>query len=373
MIIFLVFIQLLISQEIEFKVRDNSLYELGYKQGLEVELDSVRFFNSSLGIDTTLKYSKIIDLTDILVTNSVNENKDEPFQINLTNDYLKINSNSIIKSIRVFDFLGREVINKNVNKNQLVENQTFDDRFYFIQITSENGNYNYKILKSNDNSSTSILLNNISWEVTLYKYAFKPKTLEYITLPTKIEEELIRKRIRIEYSFTADSVTYGHYYRAFNQKSSYDDFKDFKDNTVLYDTISLDGLYVYDYKFECNSYLLKREYNSFTKKLNRGRHIYYIDSLYKLTHIAFGFTDFPRMWENETELFELKLKTPLDINDLFNGNKTKISYYLVDEQAIWKYKYMWEFTYTINSYEIRGINKNENSSIHGPINITLID
>lgn len=270
MFLIILLFQLVNAQKVEFDIRDNSLYEYNNiskkNEAIKVDLDSVRFYNADLGIDTTLKYSKKIDIRDILILNSV-KNDIIPLEINLNNNSISIKSYENIKNITIYDVLGNEVLNSNVNSKEITLNHNFNNFLYFVQIRTDKNLYKTKVLKAQNTNliSKSIIMSENNWKITLYKFAFKPKTLEYPILPTKIEEELQRIKLQIDYNFNIDSIKESSEHRLRNSYVNDTVNTIFNKNTLLYDTISWGGIYV---EININNFYLEREYNSFVNVSN---------------------------------------------------------------------------------------------------------
>ena len=170
------------AQKMTLDVRD-------YFTEKPIILDSINIKNTILGIDTTVANPKIIDFTELFIINSVQSKR--YFDISLNNNQLAVKSNERIENIKMFDLLGREVINANVNNTNYQTNINSENNslFYFISIRTDKGLYNSKLINSTYENLqiANVMPISSNWKITLYKFGYYTETIEYPTLPTIIK------------------------------------------------------------------------------------------------------------------------------------------------------------------------------------------
>lgn len=166
------------AQKMTLDVRD-------YFTKKPIILDSINIKNTILGIDTTVANPKIIDFTELFIINSVQSKR--YFDISLNNNQLTVNSNERIENIKMFDLLGREVINANVNNTNYQTNINSENNslFYFISIRTDKGLYNSKLINSTYENLqiANVMPISSNWKITLYKFGYYTETIEDTVIP----------------------------------------------------------------------------------------------------------------------------------------------------------------------------------------------
>ena len=189
-------INIIISQEINLNIIDNSF-------GEKIEVDSIKLYNENLDIDTTLTYSDIIDLTALLVASSVEEKSN--ISISFINSALTINSKEIINKVEIYNLLGEKIETFFPNSYTFNSHLNSNSNLLFIQIITNNNKIINKLLNNKENLiSNENLINRYSpdnWYLTFYKKGFKTKTLVYKSIPNEIEVEFERQKIEFSSEF----------------------------------------------------------------------------------------------------------------------------------------------------------------------------
>ena len=194
------------AQKMTLDVRD-------YFTKRAITLDSINIKNEIIGIDTTITNPINIDLTNLLIANSVP--KEQFYNISFNNNQLEVISNENIENIQLVDLLGREVINAKVNNTSFranIENRN-NSLLYFISIKTKSGYYHSKMINSTYNNlqTAYILPNSTNWEFTLYKLGYISEKVELPNLPLTLKFELKRIPIIGKFKFTMYNLVYSHW------------------------------------------------------------------------------------------------------------------------------------------------------------------
>lgn len=195
-ILFTILFNLLNSQEIEFNIVDNAF-------GDKIELDSIKLYNENFNIDTTLIYSDILDLTDILVASSVKSENN--ISISFIDKNLNINSNEMLNKVEIYNLLGEKIESFFPNSYSFNTHLTSNSNLLLVQIITNKNKIISKLINNQENLiSNEFLINKYSpdnWYLTIYKKGFKTKTLEYQSIPNEIEIVFERQKIEFNSEF----------------------------------------------------------------------------------------------------------------------------------------------------------------------------
>lgn len=197
MLTIILIFNLLFSQEIDFNIRDKI-------NGEKIQLDSIKFYNQYLDIDTTMIYSDKIDLTDILIMNSIED--DEKFRVSLNNSQLKIHSEEIIDNVSIYNLLGVRIGYFEPNSKSFESTLYSNINIAFVQINSNKNRIVKKLINSYSNvfsyntPITKVISSN--WQLTYYKYGFTTTTMEYDELPKTLDYILERTIISLSSSIS---------------------------------------------------------------------------------------------------------------------------------------------------------------------------
>ena len=241
------------AQKMTLDVRD-SIYNR------KIDLDSIHIYNAETHTDVTIFNPGEIKYDDIVGLNSVIANSHS--NISLQNNQLTVKSNERIENIKMFDLLGREVINANVNNTNYQTNINSENNslFYFISIRTDKGLYNSKLINStyDDMQIANVMPTSSNWIFTLYKFGYNTENIEFVNFPDAINLKMKRIVIKMDVDFTI----YNLY------------FKYLKDIKYIGDAYhKYDYKYIYDYKYlndtnkyKFQIYLFQDKSLAYTKK-----------------------------------------------------------------------------------------------------------
>ncbi len=334
------------AQKMTLDVRD-------YFTEKPIILDSINIKNTILGIDTTVANPKIIDFTELFIINSVQSKR--YFDISLNNNQLVVSSNERIENIKMFDLLGREVINANVNNTNYQTNINSENNslFYFISIRTDKGLYNSKLINSTYENLqiANVMPTSSNWKITLYKFGYYTETIEYPTLPTIIKSSLKRIPILGKFKITMDNLVSYHSQtddEPWNdEKTNYSIPKfyiDFDFNLNIFSEEKKIELDNDDFQFyECGYSLMIADYISYIKPTKSASFpgsssllwltYWYYFIVNDSTHTASIFIGIEKMYEPDEQIhltYDIVcMKFNLDnfnLNDLYRGTNDLISY-----------------------------------------------
>ncbi len=224
------------AQKMTLDVRD-SIYNR------KIDLDSIHIYNAETHTDVTIFNPGEIKYDDIVGLNSVIANSHS--NISLQNNQLTVKSNERIENIKMFDLLGREVINANVNNTNYQTNINSENNslFYFISIRTDKGLYNSKLINStyDDMQIVNVMPTSSNWIFTLYKFGYNTENIEFVNFPDAINLKMKRIVIKMDVDFTIYNLYFENpkqeIYKYLNDTNKYK-FKIylFQDKSLAYTT-----------------------------------------------------------------------------------------------------------------------------------------
>ena len=334
------------AQKMTLDVRD-SIYNR------KIDLDSIHIYNAETHTDVTIFNPGEIKYDDIVGLNSVIANSHS--NISLQNNQLTVKSNERIENIKMFDLLGREVINANVNNTNYQTNINSENNslFYFISIRTDKGLYNSKLINSTYENLqiANVMPISSNWKITLYKFGYYTETIEYPTLPTIIKSSLKRIPILGKFKITMDNLVSYHSQtddEPWNdEKTNYSIPKfyiDFDFNLNIFSEEKKIELDNDDFQFyECGYSLMIADYISYIKPTKSASFpgsssllwltYWYYFIVNDSTHTASIFIGIEKMYEPDEQIhltYDIVcMKFNLDnfnLNDLYRGTNDLISY-----------------------------------------------
>ncbi len=240
----IIFYSNIFAQKIEFDIFD--IYN-----GQDIDLDSVFFYCHALKIDTIIPYSKVIDISDILEMNSVST--ENFIDIAISGNSLRINSKEQMRSVEVYDILGRTILNSNVNSNYVNKNFPTNNRSlcYFIKIETATKTIYKKLLNNykDEYMVMDVMPTRILWTIGLIKKNYMTKNLENISLPEKINTGLSKIIAVSQFDIKFINLLYFDDYNTNNKYFYKNDTVTYKFNIFYYDIINKDNNSIYPFSY----------------------------------------------------------------------------------------------------------------------------
>jgi len=110
----------------------------------EFDLSAYEGQNIRIGINYVSDDKFVLQMDEFKVegtlSNTQNEILNFEYYYNPSNDLLRLSSNEIIKNIQIYNVLGQNIIEKNINNNNYVLNlSNLSTSIYFVKAEGENG------------------------------------------------------------------------------------------------------------------------------------------------------------------------------------------------------------------------------------------
>ena len=356
------------AQKMTLDVRD-------YFTKKAITLDSINIKNEIIGIDTTFISPNKIDITDILIINSVQQKR--YFDISLNNNQLEVISNERIKNIQMFDLLGREVINANLNNTNYQTNINSENitLFYFISIRTDKGLYNSKLINSTYENLqiANVMPTSNTWKITSYKYGYITETLVDTVIPPLYKISLKKIPLTVSCNINLSYL----YYSTVDRASGTNNYGEGEGSVSLNFTLNLFSIEEYSpgYDYNARCYYFDAANYDYVGYTQVSGNTYYTQYGLKSSIINNEKTiDFE--WNNISnytiyhECFSIAIYNFI-LNDLYSGKVDFITFDLSKGEANASYRRGSEFVWSIGSYKSESVSTGTNTVQTGTITLKL--